>query len=128
MATNCITATHAAAIINPCSHAAMQLRNKQLEFMQQRESSQATNQVVVATEMGVQSQQRMGAVKKCKKMGTKRLTKHALRQHPIDAGGVAFIAIENCAICRAKHLCARGINTGIPKRAHHKACPKNYKN
>jgi hypothetical protein len=127
MATNCITTTHAAAIINPYSHAAIQLRNEQLEFMPQRESSQATNLVVVATEMGVQSQQRMGAVKKCKKMGTKRLTKHALRQHPIDAGGVAFIAIENCAICKAKHLCARGINTRIPKRAHHKACPKNLK-
>jgi hypothetical protein len=126
MATNYSTATHAAAIINPCSHAATQLRNEQLELMQ-RESSQATNQVVVATDMGIQSQQREGAIKKCKKRATKRLTKHALRQHPIDAGGVAFVAIENCAICKAKHLCARGINTRIRKRAHHKACPKNLK-
>jgi hypothetical protein len=38
-----------------------------------------------------------------------------------------LIAIENCAICKAKHLCARGINTRILKRAHYKACPKNLK-
>jgi hypothetical protein len=123
MATNCITATHAAAIVNPHSHAATQPPNEQLEFMQQRESSQATNQAAVATDMGVQSQQRMKAVKKCKKMGAKRLTKHALRQHPVDAGRVALVAIENCVICKAKHLRARGINARIPKRAHHKACP-----
>jgi hypothetical protein len=55
------------------------------------------------------------------------LTKHTLRQHAVDAGGVAFIAIENCAVCKARHLCARGINTQIPKLAHHEACPKILK-
>jgi hypothetical protein len=95
MATNCSTA---AVNVNPCSHAATQPRNEQLESSMQRESSQATNQAAVATDMGIQSQQRMGAVKKCKKRATKRLTKHALRQHPIDAGGVAFVAVENCAV------------------------------
>jgi hypothetical protein len=73
MATNYSTASHAAAIINPHSHAATQLRNEQLELMQ-RESSQATNQAVAATDMGIQSQQREGAIKKCKKRATKRLT------------------------------------------------------
>jgi hypothetical protein len=90
--------------------------------------SQATNQVAVATDMGIQMQQREGAIKKCKKRAAKRLTTHAVRQHPVDAGGVAFIGIENCAICKAKHLCARGINPRIPKWAHHKkAGPKNLK-
>jgi hypothetical protein len=32
---------------------------------------------------------------------------------------------QNCAICKAKHLCAIGVNTRIQKRAHHKACPTN---
>ena len=93
--------------------------------------SQATNQVVtnqVANDtMGIQSQRREGAVKKCKKRGTKLLTKHKLRQHAINAGGVAFISIENCAVCKAANLNAKGIKTRIPKRAHHKACPKNLK-
>ena len=61
------------------------------------------------------------------KRGTKLLTKHKLTQFPIDAGGVAFVPIENCAICKAKHLNARGIKTRIPRRAHHKACSKNLK-
>jgi hypothetical protein len=61
------------------------------------------------------------------KRATKRQAKHKLRQHAIDAGGVAFIAIENCAICKAKHLNARGIKTRIPNRSHHKACLKNLK-
>jgi hypothetical protein len=39
---------------------------------------------------------------------------------------VAFIAIENCAIGKAKHLNARGIKTRIPKRSHHKACSKIF--
>jgi hypothetical protein len=103
-----------AAIINSYrSHAAAtQLQNEQLQIIYGESSQQATNQVlVVAATMGIQSQQREGSVKKCKKRATKRQPKHKLRQHAIDAGGVAFIAIENCAICKAKHLNARGIKT-----------------
>jgi hypothetical protein len=62
-----------------------------------------------------------------KKRATKRQAKYKLRQHAIDAGGVVFIAIENCTICKVKHLNARGIKTRIPKRSHHKACSKNLK-
>jgi hypothetical protein len=62
----------------------------------------------------IQSQQSEGTAKKCKKRATKRQAKYRLRQHAIDAGGVAFIAIENCAICKAKHLNARRIKTQIP--------------
>jgi hypothetical protein len=77
------------------SCAATQLRNEQLQLIQ-GESSQATNQGLVAATMGIQS------VKKCKKRATKRQAKHKLRHHAIDAGGVAFIAIENCGICKVK--------------------------
>jgi hypothetical protein len=117
-ATNSASLTNASAVvINPYSNVARQLRMEQ----------QATNQVVAAT-MGIQSQRREGAVKKCKKRATKLLAKHKLsRQQAIDAGGVAFIAIEHCAICKAKDLNARGIKTRIPKRSHHKACSKNLK-
>jgi hypothetical protein len=41
---------------------------------------------------------------------------------------VAFIAIEHCAIYKAKDLKARGIKTQISKRSHHKACSRNFKN
>jgi hypothetical protein len=44
-----------------------------------------------------------------KKRATKLLAKHKLSQHAIDAGGVAFIAIQHCTICKAKDLNARGI-------------------
>ena len=113
MATNSSAAANASAIINPYSDEATQLRKEQLRLSQ------------VAATMGIQSQRRQGAVKKCKKHGTKLLTKHSRTQYSIDAGGVAFIAIENCAICKAKHLNSRGIITRIPKRAHHRACSKN---
>ena len=113
-ATNSASLTNASAVvINPYSNVARQLRMEQ----------QATNQVVADT-MGIQLQRRERAVKKCKKRATKLLAKHKLsRQQAIDAGGVAFIAIEqHCTICKAKNLNARGIKTRIPKRSHHKAC------
>jgi hypothetical protein len=80
-------------------------------------------------EMGIQSQQREGAVKKCKKRGTKVKAKSlivASRQQAID-GTVAFDPIEHCIICKVKDLNARGIRTRAPKRSHHRACPKNRK-
>jgi hypothetical protein len=61
------------------------------------------------------------------KRATKLKSKHSRTQYAIDAGGVAFIQIENCAICKARHLTARGIPTRVPKRRHHKACPLNTK-
>ena len=105
--------------INAATHQ-QQLRREQLEL-------QARNQVAAAT-MGIQSQRREGAVKNCKKRATQLIKKHkVVRQCAIDAGGVAFVAIEHCAICKAKHLNASGIKTRIPRRAHHKACVKNLK-
>jgi hypothetical protein len=117
MATTSSAAASTPAIMNPYSKAATNFRKEQ---QRQLLSSQATNQA--AATMGIQSQRREGAVKKCKKRGTKLLTKHSRSQYAINAGGVAFISIENCVICKAKHL-----NQRIPKRAHHKACPKNLK-
>jgi hypothetical protein len=113
MDTNSSTSTNSLTNVNPYSNAATQLQTKQLQ-LSYGESSQATNQVVAAT-MGIQSQQREGAVKKFKKRATKLLTKHKLRQYAIDARGVAFIPIKNCAICKVKHLNARGIKTRIFK-------------
>lgn len=75
--------------------------------------------------MGIQSQRREGAVKKCKKRGTRLLTSHSCTQYALDAGGVAFLSIENCDICKAKHLNSIGITTRIPRRAHNKACSRN---
>ena len=79
--------------------------------------------------MGIQSQQREGAVKKCKKRSTHLKTKRhivAPRQQAVD-GTVAFDPIEHCIICKVKDLNARGIKTRAPKRSHHRACPKNRK-
>ena len=53
------------AICNPYSNAATQLRVQQLKLIYAA-SSQARNQLVAAA-MGIQSQQREGSVKKCKK-------------------------------------------------------------
>jgi hypothetical protein len=125
------SSTNSLAIINPYSHAATQCRKEQLEFTTHHESLQAsTNQVpavvVVADTMGIQSQQREGAVKKCKKRGTRLLTKHKVpRQQAINAGGVAFNPIVHCGVCKARHFQAIGRKTRIPKRAHHRACPRN---
>jgi hypothetical protein len=57
--------TDTLTIINPYrrSYAATQLQNEQLQFIH-GESSQATNQGVVAPTMGIQSQQREASVKK----------------------------------------------------------------
>jgi hypothetical protein len=119
--------------LNPYIHAARKLRlqrEQQEQFIDFESALADTNQVVVpvVAAMGIQSQQREGAVKKCKKRGTKLLTKHRLnKQHPIDAGGVAFISSQHCSVCKANDLNLRGIKTRIPKRSHHKACPRNRK-
>jgi hypothetical protein len=79
--------------------------------------------------MGIQSPRRKGAVKKCKKRGTRFLTKRPLgrTQYAIDTGGVAFIPTENCLICKAQDLNSRGITTRTPRRAHHELRFKNLK-
>jgi hypothetical protein len=125
MATNSSSSTNASATINPnpYSSAARQLTKERLELVH---GESATNQVVAAT-MGIQSQMRGGAIKKCKKRGTTLQAKHRLTQHAIVAGGKAFIAIENCPICRAKHLNLMGNPIRVPRRSHHVKCPKNLK-
>jgi hypothetical protein len=83
---------------------------------------QATNQGLVAASIGIQSQQCERSVKEGKERATRRQAKgKKVRQHAIDVEGVAFIAIENCAICKMKHLNARGIKRRVPKRSHRKA-------
>ena len=94
---------------------------------QQTNSIARNNQVASQIEniaMGIQSQRREGAVRKCMKRGTKLKAKHRIAQRAID-GSIAFNPIEHCIICKANNLNARGIKTRLPKRSHHKACPKN---
>ena len=86
----------------------------------------AINTVVADLTMGIQSQLREGAVKKCKKIGTKVKSKRVYRQNAIG-GGVAFVETLHCGVCKARHLSLRGKNVNIPHRSHHKNCSMNRK-
>ena len=81
------------------------------------------------TNMGIQSQKRDGAVRKCMKRGTKLKAKHKVVSHHQQAilnGAVAFDPIEHCDICKAQYQNdVLEIPTRVPKRAHHKACVHN---
>ncbi len=86
----------------------------------------AINSVVTDLTMGNQSQLRNGAIKKCKKMATKRKTKQVYKQKAIG-GGVAFIEKLHCVVCKAICLVAQGKNVSIPHRSHDKRCSNNRK-
>jgi hypothetical protein len=96
------------------------------------ERSEKTNNVAITTvvtdlKMGNQSQLRNGAIKKCKKMATKRKTKRRVYTHNAIGGGVAFVAKLHCVVCKAIRLVAQGKNVSIPHRSHDKRCSNNRK-
>ena len=81
--------------------------------------------------MGIQSQKRDGAIRKCKERGTKRKTTSKFKipktvQKAID-GGVGFIPKLHCLVCKAMDQRSKGLDVRIPKRAHFVLCPKNRK-
>ena len=132
------SSNNARVIVNPCSinpygRAAAQLRREQLQSFYGLSSQAPTNQVSVATTMGIQSQRRGGSVKKCQKRGTKVLTKHTItRQTSVNPGGVVFNADLHCNTCRLQRLNEKAIINGgakirVPKRAHHRKCTINQK-
>jgi hypothetical protein len=95
------------------------------------ENSDAANDVAINTAvtdstMGIRSQLRQGAIKKCKKMGTKIKANRVYKQNAIG-GGVAFAEALHCSVCKARRLNARGNAVNIPHRPHHKKCSMNRK-
>jgi hypothetical protein len=86
----------------------------------------ATNTVVADSTMGMQSQLRQGAIKKCKKMGTKIKANRAHKQNAIG-GGVAFAEALHCSVCKVRRLNARGNAVNIHHGPHHKKCGVNRK-
>ena len=93
---NSASTTSVAPIVNPYSHAATQLRAKQMlvTYGESSQASQAKNLAAAAT-MGIRSQNCEGSVKKCKKRGT-RVKHKIVQQFAINAGGVAFNSSEHC--------------------------------
>jgi hypothetical protein len=95
------------------------------------ENSDAANDAVMNTAvadstMGIRSQLRQGAIKKCKKMGTKIKANRVCKQNAMG-GGVAFAEALHCSVCKARRLNARGNAVNIPHRPHHKKCGMNRK-
>jgi hypothetical protein len=83
--------------------------------------------------MGIQSQNREGAIKKCRKTATKvkyKRKQRSLLQSAVT-GGLAFYSQRDCLICKArtKSLCLSrfGISVQIPHKPHHSRCTKNRK-
>ena len=83
--------------------------------------------------MGIQSQNREGAIKKCRKTATKvkyKRKQRSLLQSAVT-GGLAFYSERDCVICKArtKSLCLSrlGISVQIPHKPHHSRCTKNRK-
>lgn len=74
--------------------------------------------------MGIQSQNRGGSVKACKKRGTK--AKRTLHQIAIP-GGTLFKSAHHCSVCKAERLKIQGHNVNIPHRSHHPRCGRNIK-
>ena len=85
------------------------------------------------TKMGCQSQNRMGAIKKTLKLGTKRKSKYKRKDYIQAAvnGGRAFDHTRDCIVCvalaRKARLVKSGLMTNIPHRPHDLRCPKNRK-
>ncbi len=77
--------------------------------------------------MGIQSQNREGAIKACKKRATQRKGKARpkYRQSAVP-GGTIFINWQHCKVCKAEQLIVlRGKKISIPHRPHHVRCSRN---
>jgi hypothetical protein len=92
----------------------------------------SANAVVADFTMGVQSQLREGAIKKCEKIGTKVKARRVCKQNAFG-GGVAFVEKLHCRMCAAKNLHTISKNkknaptVAIPHWGHHKKCSHNTK-
>lgn len=77
--------------------------------------------------MGIQSQNREGAIKACKKRATQRKGKARPKYHQSAVpGGTIFISWQHCKVCKAERLLLiKGEKITIPHRAHHVRCPRN---
>jgi hypothetical protein len=75
--------------------------------------------------MGIQSQNREGSIKKAMKRGTKIKNRAASSKQAAIDGGLAFDAEYHCIVCRARRLIRSGIPTTVPKRKHDPRCSKN---
>jgi hypothetical protein len=76
--------------------------------------------------MGIQSQNREGSVKAAMKKGGKNNFKFKppSKQAAID-GGLAFDAVRDCIVCKARFQIAHGIVRNVPNRVHDKRCVRN---
>jgi hypothetical protein len=81
--------------------------------------------------MGIQSQNREGSIKKCRKTATRVKHKRRKLQQSAVTGGLAFNPERDCIICEAlaksRRLGRLGITVAIPHRSHDARCPKNRK-
>ena len=83
--------------------------------------------------MGIRSQLRNGSIKASKKKFKTHYKKKKSIKHTIKStqktmqGGRAFIQLEDCDVCKKTYWKSLGRSVRIPKRAHHKLCPRNRK-
>jgi hypothetical protein len=80
--------------------------------------------------MGIQSQNRDGSIKACKKASTKRKGKGKGKARPSprdhQLAVPIFMSWQHCKVCKAERLfLTRGEKITIPHRAHHVRCPRN---
>ena len=77
--------------------------------------------------MGVQSQQRVGSIKACKRRATKRGNGGKNRKKQVAQmsiyGDRPFIPHLHCYLCKKKSAKEAGRDVKIPKRGHHRLCP-----
>ncbi len=91
------------------------------------------NNVANRSIMGLQSQRRVGSVKKCLKRGSKakyKTPKSSLKQKSghlqfgVDSMQ-SFVAHRDCVVCRGRYLKAIGLSVSISHHAHHVRCTRN---
>jgi hypothetical protein len=87
----------------------------------------STNAVQNGGEMGRQSQQRNSQQKRAFALASNTSRKKKKGDQTTLLGGKAFVAEEDCEVCKAKAAQRFRPQTRIPKRAHHVLCLKNTK-
>jgi hypothetical protein len=78
--------------------------------------------------MGIQSQNRDGSIKACKKRSIKRKAQPKAppiyRQSAVP-GGTIFINWQHCKVCKATRLNLMGKKVRVPHDPHHVRCYRN---
>jgi hypothetical protein len=117
--------------LNPYRHGSSSSRNEN-----ENENENGSNKEIVVTNsssMGLQSQRRLGSVKKCLKKGSKAKyktlkslirKKSGLLQLGVD-GGQAFVSHRDCIVCRGHHLNRMGHSVSISHKPHDIRCGRN---